>query len=228
MVKGLSRFAIKYGLIPAAYAIIRLYFCLIRIRAIGEDSLMQHLHQGGKAIGAIWHQRIFLVLTYARRFGKFAPAVMISQSRDGDIIADIARSLNFRPVRGSSSRGGRAALAAIIADITGHSCAVHAVDGPRGPRGIIKAGIISMAQLSGAPIVPVSITVNRSWILKSWDRFLIPKPFSTVFVHWGTLIAVPPSLDNATFEEQRRMVEAKMRSMQDDADRQCGWTESLF
>ena len=228
MVKGLSRFAIKYGLIPILYAIIRLYFCLIRVRAIGEDSIMQHLQQGGKAIAAIWHQRIFLVLTYARRFGKFVPAVMISQSRDGDIIADVCRRLNFRPVRGSSSRGGREALTKIIADLADHSCAVHAVDGPRGPRGVIKAGLISMAQLSGVPIVPLAISVSRAWVLNSWDRFLIPKPCSTVFIHWGTLIAVPPSLDPSAFETLRREVEAKFRSMQDDADRQCGWTQSLF
>jgi lysophospholipid acyltransferase (LPLAT)-like uncharacterized protein len=219
MVKALSRFAIKYGLIPAIYAIIRLYFCLIRIRAIGQDSIMQHLHQGGKAIGAIWHQRIFLVLTYARRFGEFAPAVMISQSRDGDMIADVARLLNFRPVRGSSTRG---------TDLAEHSCAVHAVDGPRGPRGTIKAGLISMAQISGIPIVPIAISVSRAWVLNSWDRFLIPKPFSTVFVRWGTPIPVPASLDNAAFEALRGEVEAKLRQVQDDADRQCGWQASLF
>ncbi len=228
MVKGLSRFAIKYGLIPVAYAIIRLYFCLIRIRSIGEDSIMQHLHQGGKAIAAIWHQRIFLVVTYARRFGEFAPSVMISQSRDGDMIADVCRRLNFRPVRGSSSRGGREALATMVADLAEHPFAVHAVDGPQGPRGIIKAGLISMAQLSGVPIVPVSISVNRAWVLNSWDRFLIPKPFSTVFVHWGTPIPVPAALDNAAFEALRREVEATLRQMQDDADRQCGWQASLF
>jgi len=85
-----------------------------------------------------------------------------------------------------------------------------------------------MAQLSDVPIVPVAISVSRAWVLNSWDRFLIPKPFSTVFVHWGTPIAVPASLDTAAFETLRRDVEAKLRAMQDDADRQCGWTESLF
>jgi lysophospholipid acyltransferase (LPLAT)-like uncharacterized protein len=228
MVKGISKLVIKYSLIPFVYAIIRLYFCLIRIHAIGEDSIMQHLHQGGKAIGAIWHQRIFLVVTYARRFGKFSPAVMISQSRDGDLIAEVARLLNFRPVRGSSSRGGRAALATIIADLADHSCAVHAVDGPQGPRGVIKAGIISMAQLSGVPIVPIAISVNRAWVLNSWDRFLIPKPFSTIFVHWGTPIPAPSRLDNAAFEALRRDVETVLRRMQEHADGQCGWQESLF
>jgi len=135
MVKSLSRFALKYGLIPAVYSLIRLYFFLIRVRSVDEERIMQYLNQGGKAIAAIWHQRIFLVLTYARRFGEFAPAVMISQSRDGDIIAEVFRPLNFRPVRGSSSRGGRKALAAIIADLAVNSCAVHVVDGPRTPAG---------------------------------------------------------------------------------------------
>ena len=228
MVKGLSRFAIKYGLIPVASAILRLYFCLIRVRSSGEEGFRNHLRQGGKAIAAILHQRILIVLDYAGRFGEFAPAVMISQSRDGEMIADVYRRLNFRPVRGSSSRGGRKALAAMVADLAEHPVAVHIVDGPRGPRGIIKAGLITMAQLSGVPIVPVAISVNRAWVLNSWDRFLIPKPFSTVFVHWGTPIAVPASLDSAAFETLRREVEAKLRTMQDDADRQCGWTESLF
>ncbi len=228
MVKSLSRFAIKYGLIPVLYAVIRLYFCLIRVRSIGEEEFRNYLRQEGKAIAAIWHQRIFLVLTYARRFGEFAPSVMISQSRDGDMIADVCRRLNFRPVRGSSSRGGREALATIVADLAEHPFAVHAVDGPQGPRGIIKAGLVSMAQLSGVPIIPVAISVNRAWVLNSWDRFLIPKPFSTVLIHWGTPLVVPASLDAVAFETLRRDVEAKLRTMQDNADRQLGWTASLF
>jgi lysophospholipid acyltransferase (LPLAT)-like uncharacterized protein len=149
MIKGLSRFAIKYGLIPLIYAINRLYFCLIRIRSINEDKIIDHLHHGGKAIAVFWHQRIPLVLTYARRFGEFAPLVMISQSRDGDIIAEVCRLLNFHPVRGSSSRGGREALAAMVAEFPTHRAAVHAVDGPQGLRGIMKSGLIRMAQLTG-------------------------------------------------------------------------------
>ena len=96
---------------------------------------------------------------YARRFREFSPAVMISRSRDGEMIADVYRRLNFRPVRGSSSSGGREALAAMVADLSTNPFAVHAVDGPRG---LIKAGIIRMAQLSGAPIIPVYISVNRA------------------------------------------------------------------
>lgn len=228
MVKGLSRFAIKYGLIPVLYALVRLYFRLIRIRAVGEEGFRDHFRQGGKAIAAIWHQRILIVLEYAGHFAEFAPAVMISQSRDGEMIADVYRRLNFRPVRGSSSRGGRQALAAMVADLAEHPLAVHVVDGPRGPRGIIKAGLITMAQLSGAPIIPVAISVNRAWVLDSWDRFLIPKPFSTVFARFGAPIPIPASPDSGAFETLRREVEAKFRTIQEEADRQCGWKESLF
>ena len=228
MVKGLSRFAIQYGLIPVASAILHAYFLLIRIRSSGEAGIKRHLREGGKAIAAIWHQRILAVLDYAGSFGEFSPAVMISQSRDGEMIADVYRRLNFRPVRGSSSRGGRKALAAMVADLAEHPFAVHVVDGPRGPRGVVKAGLISMAQHSGVPIVPVAISVTRAWVLNSWDRFLIPKPFSTVFVRWGAPIPVPTDLDDATFELLRSEVESTLRQFQDDADRQCGWQESLF
>ncbi|MDP3096471.1 MAG: lysophospholipid acyltransferase family protein, partial [Syntrophales bacterium] len=182
MIKELSTFAIRHGLIPIAYWIIRIYLLMVRIRIFHEEELFDHLHREGKGIIAVWHQRILLVVSYARRFREFKPAAMISQSRDGDLIADVARRLNFRPVRGSSSRGGREALAAMVAELSVHPLAVHAVDGPQGPRGLVKAGIIRMAQLSGAPIIPVYISVNRAWILKSWDRILIPKPFSTVWV----------------------------------------------
>lgn len=228
MIKGLSRFAINYGLIPAVYAIIRLYFCLIRVRSVDENKIIFHLHHGGKAIAALWHQRILLVLIYARRFREFAPLVMISQSRDGDIIAEVCRLLNFHPVRGSSSRGGRAALAAMVAELSDQRAAVHAVDGPQGPRGMIKSGLIRMAQLSGVPIVPLTISVNRAWILKSWDRMLVPKPFSTILVHWDNLIPVPEMLDAIAFENARQEIEKRMRENQAVDDKNCGWRESLL
>ncbi len=228
MIKGLSRFAIRYGLIPIAYGILRLYLLTVRIRSEHEEELFDHLRQGGKGIVAVWHQRILLVVRYARRFSEFTPAAMISQSRDGDLIADVCRRLNFRPVRGSSSRGGREALAAMVTELSVHPVAVHALDGPRGPRGLIKAGIIRMAQLSGAPIIPVYISVNRAWILRSWDRFLIPKPFSTVWVRWDKPIPVPAELDDAAFETLRLNIEKKTRDNQDGDDRKHGWGETLF
>ncbi|MBU2252943.1 MAG: lysophospholipid acyltransferase family protein [Proteobacteria bacterium] len=228
MIKALSRFAIKYGLIPIANGILRLYFLMIRIRPVNDEDIFRHLRQGNGAIAAFWHQRIILVVTYARRFGEFAPAAMVSRSRDGELIADVCRRLNFRPVRGSSSRGGREALAAMVEDLAEHHFAIHAVDGPQGPRGVIKAGLIRMAQLSGTPIVPVYISVDRAWVLRSWDRFLIPKPFSRVVVRWGRPIPIPGELETDAFETLRLEIEKRMRETQAEEDRKSGWTESLF
>jgi lysophospholipid acyltransferase (LPLAT)-like uncharacterized protein len=228
MIKVISRFAIRYGLIPIAFGILYLYLCLVRIRSEREEEIFDYLRKGGKGIVAIWHQRILVVVRYARRFGVFKPIAMISRSRDGDLIADVARRLNFRPIRGSSSRGGREALATIVAELASHPFAVHALDGPQGPRGVVKAGIIRMAQLSGVPIIPVTISVTRAWILGSWDRFLIPKPFSTVRVCWEDPIPVPAELDDAAFERIRLDLEKRMRDNHDRDDRENGSRESLF
>ncbi|MDI6776085.1 MAG: lysophospholipid acyltransferase family protein [Syntrophales bacterium] len=224
----IKRLAIKFGIIPFLYYLIRLYFLLVRISVRDEDWLVDHLNGGGRAIIAAWHQRIFLFMSYAKRLGVFSPSVMISQSRDGEMIASIMSRLNIRPVRGSSSRNGRKALAAMVTDIAHHQLAAHVVDGPQGPRGVVKEGLITMAQLSGAAIFPLYASVDRAWILKSWDRFLIPKPFSQVLIRWDRPLYIPEHLDAESFETIRLQVEEQMRENQDADDRCWGWAEGLL
>lgn len=228
MIKSLSRVALKYGLIPYAHYLLRAYFSLIKIKAINEDMVLHHLSSGQKMIAAIWHQRILVGIGYARKFGVYAPSVMISQSRDGEMIAKVYSRINFRPVRGSSSRGGKEALAAMVEDLKYNQFAVHVLDGPGGPRGVIKPGLIVMAQLSGVPIFPVYVSVNRAWVLNSWDRTLIPKPFSTVVARWDDPIVVPKYLDQTTFENIRKQIEQRMQENQTRHDQEQGWTSSLL
>jgi len=228
MIKYLSRFALRYGLIPFAHYLIRAYLSLIRIRVCNEDMALKHLESGGKMIVALWHQRILAVMGYARRFGIYEPSVMISQSRDGEMIADVYRRFNFRPVRGSNSRGGKQALAEMVASLADRQIAVHVLDGPRGPKGVVKPGLIVMAQLSGIPIVPIYITSNRAWVLNSWDRTMIPKPFSTIMFRWGDPVYIPQDLDSDSFENIRRQIEKQMKENQIRDDRDQGWTEPLL
>jgi len=228
MLKRLSGLAIKFGIIPFLYYIIRLYFLLVRIRVRDEDWLVDHLDGGGRAIIAVWHQRIFLFMSYAKRLGVFSPSVMISQSRDGEMIARIMSRLNIRSVRGSSSRNGRKALAAMVADMAHYPLAGHVVDGPQGPGGVVKEGLITMAQLSGAAIFPLYASVNRAWALKSWDRFLIPKPFSRILIRWDRPLYIPEHLDAEGFETIRLQVEQQMRQNQDADDRHWGWAKGLL
>jgi lysophospholipid acyltransferase (LPLAT)-like uncharacterized protein len=213
--------------IPLAYHLIRFYLSLVRIRVVNEDALLNHLKNGGKGIAAFWHQRFFGALGYAKKFSTLAPSVIISQSRDGEMIARVVTHLGFRPIRGSSSRGGKEALAAIIEDLAINPTAIHAVDGPQGPKGVVKSGLIRMAQLSRAAIFPLYISANRAWITRSWDQFLIPKPFSQILIRWGDPIFVPENMDSTTFEAIRLDIENRMIQGHGQDDRNWGWKKPL-
>ncbi len=227
MWKRLSALAIRYGLIPLAHNLIRAYLSTIRKTIIGEEQIIHTLENGQKVVIALMHQRMFGVIDYAKRFGRFKLAAMISQSRDGDLIATIVTRLNFHPIRGSSSKGGKEALDAVVEYLADHPAAVHAVDGPRGPKGIVKAGIIRIAQRSGALIYPVIISTNRAWMLKSWDQFLIPKPFSRVMIRWGEPISVPKDLPESEFESLRQRIEENITSDHAHDDLAMGWNHPL-
>lgn len=207
MWKRLSALSIRCGLIPLAHNVIRIYLGLIRKTILHEEHIMNAMKDGRKVVIAILHQRMFGVVGYAKRFGRFSPAAIISQSRDGDMIAQIVKRLNFHPIRGSSSRGGKEALDELVLHMVDHQAAVHAVDGPRGPKGIVKAGIIRIAQRSGALIYPIYISSDKAWVLKSWDRFLIPKPFSRLLIRWGEPLQVPAHMNEVEFEALRGKIE---------------------
>lgn len=225
--KRLSALAVRYGLIPLAHNLIRLYLCLIRKTVLLEEPLMRDLEQRRKVIIAILHQRMFGVIGYAQRFGRFRLAAIISRSRDGDLIAEVVTRLNFQPIRGSSSRGGKEALDALIAYLADHQAAVHAVDGPQGPKGVVKPGIIRIAERTGAVIYPIYISVSKAWILKSWDCFLIPKPLSRVMIRWGEPMPVPKRLTEEQFESLRQELEARLLTNHARDDLAMGWKHTL-
>ena len=209
--------------------LVRMYFRTIRIESFNEEMILRHLESGGKVIAALWHQRIVSVIGYAKRFGaKYHPSVMISKSRDGDLAAEVFSRMNFRPVRGSSSREGKQALAALVDDLKDHPFAVHILDGPREPRGgVVKPGLIALAKQSGVPIVPFYLSISRAWVLRSWDRCLVPKPFSKIVVRWGQLITVPKDMDERTFEEIRLGIEKEMLENQRHDDGRFGWKDLI-
>ncbi|MDD5711637.1 MAG: lysophospholipid acyltransferase family protein [Smithellaceae bacterium] len=222
MIKRLSAIMIKYGLSSFLYYFVRAYFWTITFQYINEGEVLSHLRRGGKVITAVWHQRIFAAIGYVLRFKQYRPSVMISKSRDGNLIADVYRRLYFRPVRGSSSKGGKEALRALIDDLADHPLAVHVLDGPRGPAGVIKPGLVTLAQKTRVPIFPIYFSMSNAWVLKSWDRFLIPKPFSTITVRWDRPITVPSRLSPEAFEEVRALIETRMLANQRDEDAAIG------
>ncbi len=138
-------------------------------------------------IYTFWHNQILAATLFFQRRGI---VVMTSLSRDGDLIAEVIRRFGFGTARGSATRGSVGALKAMVTAIRRGADAAFTIDGPKGPCYRAKEGAAMLASLSGAPIQPVCIVTERHWILNTWDRFRIPKPFTVGRVFYGRLIWV--------------------------------------
>lgn len=192
------------------YHFIRLYSSTFRLRVENEKPWMEHLARGGRVVLCTWHQQFFPAIRHFQTYGPFKPALMISQSADGEIIADVARRSGWHAVRGSSSRNGRAALKEMVGRLRESGMAGHIVDGPKGPAGIVKAGVIQLARAADAVIVPFYTSADRAWYFSSWDRFFLPKPFARVVISFGEIIETAAAEDPDAFERQRQELERIM------------------
>ncbi len=175
------------------YHLIRLYSLSFRLRVENEGPWIDHIQAGGRVLLCTWHQHFFSFIRYFRNYRKFGPSLMISQSSDGEIIAGVANLSGWHTVRGSSSRNGTPALREMIQRLKNTGLAAHILDGPRGPAGIVKRGAIYLAIGADAAIVPLTAVAENAWYFKSWDRFMLPKPFSKVTIRYGDLIPLTKS-----------------------------------
>jgi lysophospholipid acyltransferase (LPLAT)-like uncharacterized protein len=191
--------------------VLRLYSWTFRVTVENEDAWMAYLKGGGKVLLCAWHQQFFAAIRHFKSYESFKPSLMISKSQDGEIIARIAAKQGWHAVRGSSSRDGGKALKEMIDRLRQSRLAGHIVDGPKGPAGIVKAGVISMARATDAVVVPFHTTADRAWYFRSWDRFMLPKPFARVTICFGQMMHFPAQDDRQTFESQRSRLEEIMR-----------------
>ena len=146
-------------------------------------------------------------------------AIMISQHGDGEVIAQVVTRLGKHvPVRGSSTRGGARAFLEIVKDRAEMGWAITP-DGPRGARGTVHDGVIMLASESGRPITPAGFEAASSWRLRSWDRFMIPKPFTRIAGYLGQPLHVPRDVDREARREYARELEARMTMAHDEAAR---------
>ena len=163
-----------------------------RMRTEHEDR-WRPLHEGGRPhVFLLWHEVLLPLLWHHRRQDI---AIVVSENRDGQYLADFARKLGYRAVRGSSSRGAARALLGAVRELRSGRAVAFTPDGPRGPRRELKAGVVAAAQRGGGIIVPIHARSDRGWRLDSWDRFLIPKPGARVTVTYGRPFEVAPGDD---------------------------------
>jgi hypothetical protein len=145
----------------------------------------------GPFVYALWHHALLPLLWWHRHR---SITLLVSRHRDGELLAAPAARLGYRLARGSTTRGGATGFRALLRDLAdGHAVAVTP-DGPAGPPGRIKPGVLRAATTAGVPILPVAAVAHRAWRLRTWDRLLVPEPFATVVVRYGGLL-VPDGRD---------------------------------
>ncbi len=196
---------------------LRLYARTLRIVIDDRIGLAENAG-AAPVLWIFWHNRMLLVpICYRRMFPRRPGVVLTSASRDGEMLAAFMRRFGFEAARGSSSRRGMRALLALTRRVREGFDVGITPDGPRGPRYRLGPGVISLARKTGAPIVPMALNYERYWCLKSWDRFMIPKPFSKVTLTLAHRHTVPAALTEAEFEAQRAQVEALLNAGRTDS-----------
>lgn len=191
----------------------------MRIRAVDFEKARAEI-ESRRFILAFWHSRIMMV---SYLYKGWEGASLVSGSKDGEIIAQILKRQGHETIRGSTSRQGVRALAKLIRALKEEIRPGAVVpDGPRGPRFKVQSGIITLAQKTGYPIVPISYSAKTIKIFASWDRFILPYPFSDGRVIYGTPISVPCKVDAETKEVYRARLEAELNRITKFVDQYYG------
>lgn len=167
----------------------RLLFCTYRVQLEG-DRENPAFNVASSAVFACWHNRVIFGVPQLPLLLRQQLSLLISASRDGEYISTLAKMFHFNVVRGSSSRGGVAALLALKREIKQNRSLIITVDGPRGPRYCVHSGIIALAALTDSPIIPLCCNFSHYLELKSWDRMQIPLPFAKITMTFGQPIRV--------------------------------------
>ena len=195
-------------IIAAGYGFIRLIGPTLRVCVSREEGAQQTVGQRPLII-SFWHACI-IPATYL--FRNIGIRVMSSNSYDGEYMGRIIHKFGFVAVKGSSSRNAVRALLGLRRSLQQGWAVAFTLDGPRGPRQKVKPGPVALARSSGVPLTMFHIAVDRAWVLNTWDRLIIPKPFSRVLMRFGKLIPVPA---DASDEELERY----QQELQDSLDR---------
>lgn len=178
-----------------------------RFRVTNGAYLAELRRRGLPVIFTLWHNRIMPLLYFHRGEGI---VLLVSRHRDGGHLTALAERWGYGAVRGSSQRGGDVGLLGVVRALSGGTDVAITPDGPRGPAGTVKPGVVAAAQHAGAAILPIAARPRRAWRLRSWDRFMIPKPFTRIDVVYGAPILIPPGKDavRRAVEEVRQALDA--------------------
>ena len=211
MLKRLKFILYTRPFIIFVYYFIRIYSMTFRLRVENEKHWLKLREQGTPVLLCAWHQQFFSAIYHFKTYSKYNPGLMISQSKDGDLISGVANRTGWHTPRGSSTRGGKQAMDLMIDHLQTYGLGAHLLDGPTGPIGRVKAGAIKIALEADAVVIPLYASAENAWFFNSWDRFMLPKPFSRVCITFGKEIRFDVSDNGDDFERHRLYLESVMR-----------------
>lgn len=222
---GFSRFLRTQAAYAVAREIIIWYIRFVRLTSrftIEGTGPRDALKADGRPfIIALWHNRIAM-MPYAWSKETQNLTVMASAHRDGRLVIEGLGRFGFAAVPVDSRQGGSGPTRQVLRLLKEGKSVGITPDGPRGPRMRLRGGMITIAAMAQVPIVPVAYSASHRKILRSWDRFLLPLPFSRMVCLWGEPIGPPPRGDAQAFERVRREVEARITELTNECDRRCG------
>jgi lysophospholipid acyltransferase (LPLAT)-like uncharacterized protein len=198
-----------------AYWTIKCLGRTMRFEEINPEIPRSFWERGIPAIGAFWHGRLLMMpLIYKGKKLSF----LVSPHRDGQVVGKALTRFGFHAILGSTTRKGFSAFKQMVKAHQNGSDIALVPDGPRGPRYRVQIGVIDLAKLTGRPIIPCSFSASRRKIFKTWDRFLLPYPFSKGVFIWGDPIVVDPNGNRAHLEERRALLEKRLNELTERAD----------
>ncbi len=187
--------------------ICRIWLCTLRVHCEHQEPDNDPRGAGNRGrTFCLWHEDMLTLGYFCRGRGIY---VLISRSRDGELISQAIEALGFQTVRGSTNRGGASAAREIITGLQGVSAAITP-DGPRGPRREFQLGAVFLSSRTNMPLVPIGLAYERPWRLGSWDKLAVPRPFSRVVICFGPSLPVPAGADKKLLEDHRLRIAALM------------------
>ena len=208
-----------------AALILNVWFSTCKITIVGRQFHDHFILGNQRMVGASWHQgAIFLTWFYR----KVHPMIMYSKSKDGDLIAGMAQNLGVVPVRGSSSKGGGDAFRKMVRFLgqSSKSKAATVLDGPRGPKGVAKKGMLLLSMIAQVPLLPIMVSAHPAITLKNtWDKTILPLPFSKVVVMYKAPWRPPRRMSAAEVESFRQDVEECLNQMLTKCNQLSGYAK---
>lgn len=190
--------------------LMRVWFRSCRVTLHNEENCFKAEEKDKNGIASFWHYSIIYVLYHMR---KYSATAMVSASRDGEYIAKLAEKFGFDTVRGSKNKKSVEGLKAMLRAMMNGSNAAIVADGSQGPPRIVQAGTLLLASRTGAPIIPMVFSASNYFTINSWDRTIIPKPFSRIDFFYGEPLCIPAKVKPEALEEYRLQLEVQLNNL---------------